>query len=84
MRRPILPKRAAGGPDDLPTRRALCVAAPATVLAAFPATGEIYRWTDAEGRLHITEQLVYRVDVAQNQMTMLPNENIRGGLRPEQ
>jgi len=42
-----------------------CAAATLTLAAfAAPAEAEIYRWTDAEGRLHFTEQLD-RVPVAQ-------------------
>ncbi len=38
--------------------RALYVAVPlAAGLLCLPATAEIYRWTDAEGRLHFTEDL---------------------------
>jgi clan AA aspartic protease (TIGR02281 family) len=38
--------------------RALCIVVPlAAGLLCLPATAEIYRWTDAEGRLHFTENL---------------------------
>jgi clan AA aspartic protease (TIGR02281 family) len=58
-----------------PLRRAALYACVVAALCAAPARGEIYQWTDADGRIHVTDRLD-RVPPAQR-------EQVMRGARPE-
>ncbi len=59
--------------------RSLCAAALCALLGAADAAAEIYRWTDAQGRLHFTESLdqvplQYREGARRNAETQPPSK----------